>query len=152
MYLKLIGDDINDTDLIEKDPDQDDQDYIMENISSADETNQQLEQQPMQPLQPPSQTPQIQIIDKSSSSPANGNIVVDDESDETDLTNLAWLTDLKNLTNLPDIIVGGHGGKGSGAGGNGGGGGGADEEIIEPISDKNLTEIRFNNFMTQVKQ
>ncbi len=59
---------------------------------------------------------------------------LDDNGSEQELTNLGWLTDLKKLASWPDIVAG------------------DDDDIIEPISDKNLSEERFKKFMIQVKQ
>lgn len=61
----------------------------------------------------------------------------DDNGSEQELTNLGWLTDLKKLASWPDIVAGGTV---------------DDDDIIEPISDKNLSEERFKKFMIQVKQ
>lgn len=69
----------------------------------------------------------------------------DDDGSEQELTNLGWLSDLKNMSHWPEIVAGT----------------GVrsrilddddDDDIIEPISDKNLTQERFNKFMIQVKQ
>lgn len=69
----------------------------------------------------------------------------DDDGSEQELTNLGWLSDLKNMSHWPEIVAGK----------------GVrsrilddddDDDIIEPISDKNLTQERFNKFMIQVKQ
>ncbi|XP_037043345.1 uncharacterized protein LOC119079502 [Bradysia coprophila] len=62
---------------------------------------------------------------------------MDDNGSEQELTNLGWLTDLKKLASWPDIVAGGTV---------------DDDDIIEPISDKNLSEERFKKFMIQVKQ
>lgn len=62
---------------------------------------------------------------------------IDDNGSEQELTNLAWLTDLKKLASWPDIVAGGTV---------------DDDDIIEPISDKNVSEERFKKFMIQVKQ
>lgn len=62
---------------------------------------------------------------------------IDDNGSEQELTNLGWLTDLKKLASWPDIVAGGTV---------------DDDDIIEPISDKNLSEERFKKFMIQVKQ
>ncbi|KAJ6641257.1 Forkhead box protein J1 [Pseudolycoriella hygida] len=62
---------------------------------------------------------------------------VEDSGSEQELTNLGWLTDLKKLASWPDIVAGGTV---------------DDDEIIEPISDKSLSEERFKKFMIQVKQ
>lgn len=88
-----------------------------------------------------------------------GNVDGDDEDDddgngsEADLTNLGWLSDLKNMTNWPDIVAA--------VGGNRNclldvdeddNDGLNEDEIIRPISDKNLSQERFKKFMIQVKQ
>lgn len=69
----------------------------------------------------------------------------DDDGSEQELTNLGWLSDLKNMSHWPEIVAG-TGGRSRILDDD------DDDDIIEPISDKNLTQERFNKFMIQVKQ